>query len=63
MKIIKKTITFIQEVRQEMGKVTWSTKEELIGATYVVIGITAIMALYIGFVDLLLSRILRVVFS
>jgi len=63
MDILKKPIGFLKEVRQELGKVSWSTRQELMGSTVVVISITAILTVFIGIVDLLLSRILSIVFT
>jgi len=62
MDILKKPIGFIKEVRQELGKVSWSTRQELMGSTVVVISITAMLTVFIGIADLLLSRILSIVF-
>lgn len=62
MNIFSKGINFIKDVRSELGKVSWSTREELIGATFVVIAITFLTGLFIGLIDLLLSRILSLVF-
>jgi len=61
--IFKKIGKFIQEVKQELTKVSWSTREELIGATFVVISVTAILAVFIGCVDLLLSKVLSLMFK
>ena len=63
MNIIKKGINFLQEVKQELSKVSWSTRQELIGATTVVIVITFIMAIFIGGVDISLSKILSELFK
>ncbi len=54
--------TFILEVKAELTKVSWSTRQELIGSTTVVIVITSIMAVSIGVVDLFLSKILSLMF-
>jgi preprotein translocase subunit SecE len=54
---------FLGEVRQELGKVSWSTRQELIDSTFVVIGITVVMAVFIGFADLILSKLLQFIFS
>ena len=51
---------FIREVRTEMGKVTWPTREELRGSTIVVIVAVIIMAVFIGSVDWGLSRLLQI---
>lgn len=62
MNVFKKTIGFLKEVKLELGKVSWSTRQELIGSTFVVIVITGIMTVFIGIVDLFLSRMLSLVF-
>lgn len=63
MNIFKKGINFLKEVKQELSKVSWSTRQELFGATTVVIVITFIMAIFIGSVDLSLSKILSELFK
>jgi len=63
MSVLKKITKFIGEVKQELGKVSWSNRQEIMGATVVVITITAIMAVFIGVTDLFLSKILSVVFK
>jgi len=60
--ILQKPINFLKEVKTELGKVSWSSRQELMGATVVVIVITLIMAIFIGVVDLVLSKILSVIF-
>ena len=62
MNIIAKPINFIKEVRAELGKVAWSTREELIGSTVTVIAATAIVAVFIGAIDLILSKFLSLLF-
>ncbi|MDD5255276.1 MAG: preprotein translocase subunit SecE [Candidatus Omnitrophica bacterium] len=58
----QKTINFVAEVKAELGKVSWSTRQELIGATLVVIVVTSIATLFIGLIDLSLSKILSIIF-
>ena len=55
--------TFILEVKSELTKVSWSTRQELMDSTIVVIVITAITAAFIGIIDLLLSKFLSMVFK
>ncbi len=62
MNIFQKIINFLKEVKQELTKVSWSSRQEIIGATGVVITITAIVAVFIGGVDLFLSKLLSMVF-
>lgn len=54
---------FLLEVKSELGKVAWSTRKELLASTVLVITVTAIMTVFIGIVDLGLSRFLSVVFK
>ena len=54
---------FLLEVKTELGKVAWATRKELLDSTFVVIVITFIMALFIGGVDWMLAKILRMVFQ
>jgi len=60
--VFKKTVNFIREVRQELAKVAWSNRQELLGSTFVVITITAITALFIFVIDFALSRVLSLLF-
>jgi len=63
MKILDKITNFLKEVKLELNKVSWSTRQELMGSTIVVITVTFIMAVFIGIIDILLSHILRAVFK
>jgi preprotein translocase subunit SecE len=63
MNVIQKPISFLKEVRAELGKVAWSTRQELIDSTIVVIVTTAIMTVFIGIIDVLLSKLLTVMFK
>lgn len=58
MKFFSGIVKFVQEVKVELGKVSWSTKPELIGSTTVVIGLTSLIAVFIFSVDFVLARLL-----
>ncbi|MFH1798015.1 MAG: preprotein translocase subunit SecE [Candidatus Omnitrophota bacterium] len=55
--------TFIGQVKVEMKKVAWPSKQELINSTVIVIVSTLILALYIGVCDLFLSRCVNLLIS
>jgi len=61
--IFQKPVNFLKDVKQELSKVSWSTRQELMGATVAVIAITSILAVFIGAVDLFLSKVLSLMFS
>ncbi|MCJ7577465.1 MAG: preprotein translocase subunit SecE [candidate division Zixibacteria bacterium] len=48
---------FVREVRFELTKVTWTTRQELIYSTIVVIVVSIILSIFIGIVDLGLSNL------
>ena len=60
MEKIKK---FLKEVVAELRKVTWPSKDELIGSTIVTIVVSTIVAIFIGIVDRLLSVAVRAIFG
>ena len=61
--MVTKAIQFLSEVKSEVKKVTWPTKKEAMGGTAVVLVVVFIMALFLGLVDLVLSKIIGVIFS
>jgi len=57
--ISNKVITFLKEVRLEMKKVNWPTKEETIKYTLIVIGISVVVAIFLGGFDILFTTLLE----
>jgi preprotein translocase subunit SecE len=58
--MIKKVGNFASEVRTEMQKVTWSTREELMGSTAVVLMTMLLLSAFIGIADFILSFLLAI---
>ncbi|MDD5723577.1 MAG: preprotein translocase subunit SecE [Syntrophales bacterium] len=54
---------FLKEARSELKKVTWPTPKEALAATSVVIVVVIIVSMFLGIVDLGLTRIVRLVLS
>ena len=52
------TVEFLRAVRAELTKVTWPTKDELVGATRMIVVLSLILGLAIGWMDLLLNLVL-----
>ena len=50
---------FLQETRQELKKVSWPSREELLGSTGVVLFTTFILAIFVGCIDFVLSQVMR----
>jgi preprotein translocase subunit SecE len=63
MNIASRSINFLREVKAELGKVSWSTREELMGSTAVVIVLTSIIAVFIFIIDSALAKLLSIMFK
>jgi len=61
--MFKKVANFLREVKIELSKVSWSNRRELLEATTAVMVVTFFLALFIGTVDIVLSKILSLVFK
>ena len=59
--VIEKTKFFLEEVKIEMGKVTWPTRKETIATSWVVIAIIVLISLYLGACDLILAKLIRII--
>ncbi|MDP1538996.1 MAG: preprotein translocase subunit SecE [bacterium] len=57
--IPNKIATFLKEVRLEMKKVNWPTRETTIRYTLIVIGISVVVAMYLGGLDVLFTTLLK----
>ncbi|MFO7915724.1 MAG: preprotein translocase subunit SecE [Candidatus Krumholzibacteriales bacterium] len=57
--MFKKVTDFFAEVKVEMKKVTWPTREELVESTKLVIVASIVVTVFIGVVDNILSAIIR----
>lgn len=58
--MIKKTKEFFKEVKIEIKKVVFPSKDELIGSIWVVIITVLIISLFLGIVDLGLSKLVSI---
>jgi len=59
--MIGKIQKFIGEVTVELKKVSWSTKQELIDATWIVLISTVALGVFIGSTDFVLSKFLGII--
>jgi len=59
MELISKATKFLSEVKVEVKKVTWPSKKEAIGGTSVVVVVVFLVALFLGIVDAILSKIVQ----
>jgi preprotein translocase subunit SecE len=56
-------VRFLKEVRTELKKVTWPTRQETIKLTLVVITVSVVMGLFVGGLDILFVNLSRAIFK
>lgn len=55
-----RAVQFVKEAWIELKKVTWPNRKETLGATAVVLALVILVSLYLGLVDMALSRMMKV---
>lgn len=60
---VKRFITYVEDSRAELRKVTWPNVAETRKATFAVLGFVAVMAILLGLVDLGLSTLIKTFLS
>lgn len=56
-------LSFLSEVKAELEKVVWPTREETIRLTLLVIVISLIVGLYVGGLDFIFTNLARILFQ
>ena len=60
---MEKLKKYIKETIAEMRKMTWPTKDELIGSTIVTIVVSLVVSIFIGAVDRGLTLLIKAIFG
>ena len=61
--MFEKIKQFLKEVKSELTKVTWTSKQELIYSTYIVIVVSIVLSIFVGIVDMMLSNLATILLS
>jgi len=59
--MFSKIKNFFGEVKIELKKVVFPSREEVIGSTKIVVVLVLIVAVFLGMIDMLLSKIIGIV--
>ncbi|OGY26994.1 MAG: preprotein translocase subunit SecE [Candidatus Woykebacteria bacterium RIFCSPHIGHO2_01_FULL_39_12] len=54
-------INFLKEVQEEMGKVTWPTRNQTIKMSLLVVAVSIIFGVFLGALDFLLTKALTII--
>jgi preprotein translocase subunit SecE len=60
--VFTRSLQFLREVKIELKKVTWPSRQQTLGSTLVVIVLVMIISVFLGTVDLGLSGVIRSLF-
>lgn len=60
---MKNFTTFISEVRVELSKVDWPTRNEVVKLTLIVLLVSGILGFYVGGLDYIFTRLLSLLIS
>jgi preprotein translocase subunit SecE len=58
---VKKIVTFLKEVKEEVSKIAWPSRDEVSRFTFVVIVAIAVMSVFLWVVDTALMQIVKLV--
>ena len=61
--VLTRSLQFLREVKIELKKVTWPSRQQTMGSTLVVIVLVMIISVFLGTVDLGLSGVVRALFK
>lgn len=59
--MLANTKRFLEEVKIELGKVTWPTRKETMATAWIVVVIIVVISLYLGFCDVVLAKLMRLI--
>ncbi len=54
-------LSFLREVKSELGKVSWLSRQQTIRLTLIVIGVSLVVALFIGALDFIFTKFMGLV--
>ena len=60
---MEKIKQYIKDTLGEMQKMSWPSKDELIGSTVVTVVVSVIISIFIGVVDRVLVRLMQAIFG
>ncbi|HME96896.1 MAG TPA: preprotein translocase subunit SecE [Methylomirabilota bacterium] len=61
MEFLTRLREFFQEVTAEFRRVNWPSRQEVAASTVVVLAVVLVLSMYLGAVDVALSRLVEVI--
>ena len=63
LNVFQRAMQFLREVQAELRKVVWPNRKQTAGSTVVVIVLVFVVAMFLGLVDVTLSKLVQVVLA
>ena len=63
LNLFQRAMQFLREVQAELRKVVWPNRKQTAGSTVVVIVLVFVVAMFLGLVDVTLSKLVQVVLA
>ena len=60
---MNKITQYVNDVQQEISKVSWPRREELVSTTGVVLFVCVVFSIFVFGIDIVLSRLLKLIFK
>ncbi len=57
--MLNRIIIFLKEVKLEIKKVNWPTRQEVIRYTLIIVGVSAVVAAFLGTLDFIFLELMR----
>ena len=57
--MLQKMMLFLKESRQELKRVNWPSRQETIRLTLIVVGMSLVVAMFLGIIDFGLAEVLK----
>ena len=59
--MLAKANKFLQEVKVELGKVTWPVRKETVATAWIVVVIIILISFYLGACDIVLTKLMHLI--
>lgn len=56
----KTPVSFFNEVQEELRKVVWPTRDEVVRLTFVVVFVSIVVGTFLGGIDLILAKLIEI---
>ncbi len=60
---MQKLIQFIKDAWRELKNVTWPGRKEIVASTIIVVLVTIVLMIYLGVLDFLLAKAMKLIFG